>query len=882
MSLNEYRRKRHFQRTPEPAGGKPVKRGAQYLIQKHAASHLHYDFRLELDGVLKSWAVPKGPSLDPAQKSLAVHVEDHPLEYGSFEGVIPQGEYGGGTVMLWDRGTWEPEGDAAESYRRGKLLFRLDGERLKGRWALIRMGGKAGQDGKNWLLKKLEDDEARSSDDRDILTRMARSVASGRTMNQIAANKKIDKAQSRKAHAAKTAPQSSKPDRRIRKSNAAGSVASAAPEGQEHSEMPTVITPQLPLLVDRVPQGEGWLHELKLDGYRMICFVRGGRASLVTRRGNDWTDRFPKIAAAVEQLGIGDAILDGEIVALAADGSADFQALQNMMRHGDESRIVYYLFDLIYHGGLDLRRAALLDRKQLLSQLINHRRNAHVIRFNDHISGQGSEVFATACRLGIEGIVSKRGGSSYVGRRTSDWVKVKCIKRQEFVIGGWTEPEGARESLGALLLGYYNAESRLMYCGRVGTGFTQQSLHDLHQALRPLEQTRSPFGEALTGAASRGVHWVKPELVAEVAFAAWTADGLLRHAVFQGIREDKRPGEIMREVPVDRSTDGATPTKPDSKRTPVSSPPARTGNAHARTPSTELVAGIRLTHPDRILYPEQQITKRDLAGYYTAVASFILPHVVARPLSLVRCPDGSAKPCFFQRHRGDTMPGSVNGITVKEKKGEATYIAIEDLSGLISLVQMGVLEIHPWGSRADRLERPDRVIIDIDPADDRNWSDVVQAASHVKQQLDDLGLASFLRTTGGKGLHVVAPIERRTSWDDLKTIARAFVDALVRQEPTRYVATASKSKRAGKIYLDYLRNEQGATAIASYSTRARSGATVATPVAWDELSATLRPGRFTTQTVPERLRTLKRDPWLGFFEVRQTLTKAMKSQIDRW
>jgi bifunctional non-homologous end joining protein LigD len=531
MSLEQYHRKRHFEQTSEPKGGRLVEGGGQYLIQKHDASRLHYDFRLELDGVLKSWAVPKGPSLDPGKKLLAVHVEDHPLEYGSFEDVIPQGEYGGGTVMLWDRGTWEPEGDATETYRRGKLVFRLHGERLKGQWALIRMGGKAGQDGKNWLLKKLDDEEARPAEDDDILSWLTTSVATGRTMEQIANNRKPAKKPTSKTRRPKKPAASERPDLRIRRPSTPRSLDPSRLAGARRAAMPEKIAPELPTLVEKVPQGTGWLHELKLDGYRMIGVVRDHKASLITRRGHDWTHRFPTIAAALRELADRSAIFDGEIVMLNPDGTSDFQALQNVMRRGNDSSIIYYLFDLLNYHGHDLRQVPLSDRKKLLSRLIAHGKHAGPIRYSDHISGEGPQVYLSACHHGLEGIVAKKADSHYVERRTTDWVKVKCLLRQEFVIGGWTNPGGGRESLGALLVGYYRAPSDFVYCGRVGTGFTQQSLQDLYKLLKPFEQKTSPFRKPPAGVAARGViHWVKPKVVAEVVFGQWTDDSLLRQA----------------------------------------------------------------------------------------------------------------------------------------------------------------------------------------------------------------------------------------------------------------------------------------------------------------------------------------------------------------
>ncbi len=825
--------------------------------------------------------MPKGPSLDPKVKSLAVHVEDHPIEYGTFEGVIPEGEYGGGTVMLWDRGSWEPEGDAEESYHKGKLVFRLHGERLKGRWVLFKMNGKAGADGKNWLLEKLEDDESKSGDEYGALATKTTSIATERTMEEIAENKKAAAKTKKKSAPAHERKAKERADGRVRKPAVRASLDPSRLPGSKRSAMPRQISPELPLLVEDAPKGENWLYELKLDGYRMICFVKQGKASLVTRRGNDWSGRFPNIVRTVESLGLEDAILDGEIVALEKEGASNFQSLQNMLRRGIDDRLHYFVFDLLFFRGRDLRQVSLIDRKRLLSQLLGKDLGSRMVRYNDHIEGRGAEVLSGACGHGLEGVVAKRADSRYVEGRTRDWVKLKCLKRQEFVIGGWTEPGGGRQSLGALLLGYYRAPSELVYCGRVGTGFSQESLGELQQRLAKLERKRSPFCEPLSGVANRGVvHWASPQLVAEVSFSAWTDDGILRHASFQGLREDKRPSEITLELP--DSAHSSKKDEPEARPKPTPKPASKTAKPTSKPSQEDVFAGVRITHPDKILYPEDKYTKRDLAWYYESVAEWMLPHVVGRPLSVVRCPEGYSKACFFQKHRTDAMPKAVRAIVVTEASGDAQYLGIDDLSGLISLVQLGVLEIHAWGCREDRIDKPDRLIIDIDPAEDVRWAEVVKAARHAKERLMDLGLESFVRTTGGKGLHVVAPIARRTSWEELKKVAKAFVDALVREQPEHYLAQASKQKRVGKIYLDYLRNQKGATAIASYSTRARRGATVATPLTWQELSVSLDPHRFTIETTPKRLEHKKQDPWKGFFDLEQSLEAGALKTIERW
>jgi bifunctional non-homologous end joining protein LigD len=874
MSLNEYRKKRNFSRTREPKGNEPARGGRSYLIQKHAASRLHYDFRLELDGVLLSWAVPKGPSLDPAKKCLAVHVEDHPLEYGSFEGTIPKGEYGGGTVMLWDRGTWEPEGDAAANYRRGKLIFQLHGERLKGGWVLLRMRNKGNDDGKNWLLKKLDDGEARPDD--DITAELTTSVATGRSMDQIADEAKP-------AKQPKPTEPTERADLKIRKQSSTVAQSSVPAQRIRRAAMPSLIAPELPTLVEKIPAGPEWLLELKLDGYRLMGSVRKNKTALLTRRGHDWTPRFPTVAAALSELEDGDMIVDGEVVVLKPDGTSDFQALQNVIRQKDYDRLVYFVFDLLYHRGKDLRRVPLIERKLLLRRLLDDKNRSPVIRYSDHLSGDPDEVLSLACRHGLEGIVAKRADSPYEEGRTTDWVKVKCKKRQEFVVGGWTDPGGSRDSLGALLVGYFRGHSQLVYCGRVGTGYTESSLRELHARLRPLARGSSPFQEPPSGVAARGViHWVKPQLVVEVEFAAWTDDAILRHASFQGIREDKPAHEIGRETPMIMNA----PSKGKSHKTRnprhQSKDQPSPANHPAHASSEDVVEGIRVTHPDRILFPDDQITKLDLAHYYAAISPMILPQIAGRPLSLVRCPSGQTGSCFYQKHPSETLSDAVHRITIKEKAGEAAYITVDEPAGLIALVQMGVLEIHPWGCRADRIERPDRLILDFDPAEDRDWADVVRAARLARARLEELGLQTFVRTTGGKGLHLVAPIARRTTWDELKDFARAFADALVREKPREFIAQSSKAKRKGKIFLDYLRNERGATAIACYSTRARPGATVATPLSWNELSESTQPGQFSVRTVPVRIKALKQDPWKGFFEVEQALTKAMLARVRAW
>jgi bifunctional non-homologous end joining protein LigD len=743
--------------------------------------------------------------------------------------------------MVWDEGHWEPEGDARCDYQRGSLTFRLFGKKLRGAWKLIRMHGKVGDGGKNWLLMKLKDDEAADSGEPLIVDRETRSVASGRTLDEIASG--------------------SKGPRRAGNRSAAREL--PAQGRAQKTKMPEMNRPQLATLVREPPTGADWIFELKFDGYRLICRKEGRRVVLRTRAGHDWTGRFPTVARAAARLPVDQAMLDGEIVILAPDGTTDFQALQNVMQRSSDQDVLYYAFDLPYYHGADLTRTPILERKRILEQLISAQKEpGGVIRYSDHLDGTGTRAFRRACRSAVEGLVAKRVDSPYEQRRSGNWVKLKCSNRQEFVIGGWSDPKGSRQGLGALLLGYYRTTGKFTYCGRVGTGFTEESLADLHERLARLGTDEPPFVNPPTGHAAADAHWVKPELVAEVEYGSWTREGMLRHSVFLGLRDDKKPGAVSSEVPArtPRAERPATPRRPHSALS------GKNGQHKNRR--------VVLTNPDRVLYPEGPITKRELAEYYEKVADWILPHLMHRPLVILRCPEGREHACFFQRHMGQGMPAAIHGIEVLEKEGTELCMTIEDRDGLVALAQLGALEIHPGGSRDDELDRPDRLIVDLDPGEGVEWSALVRAAREVRDRLNDLKLASFVRTTGGKGLHILVPLARTIDWKQLKSFAHAFARWLESDAPDRYIATMSKARRAGKIYVDYLRNERGATAIASYSTRARRGATVATPVRWDELGARLDPQAFDIHSVPVRLKRVRHDPWEGFFEVRQSLSKS--------
>lgn len=879
MGLREYQRKRDFRKTAEPRGapGASRKKGApRFVVQKHDASRLHYDFRLEHEGTLKSWAVPKGPSLDPKERRLAVEVEDHPLDYGGFEGTIPQGEYGGGTVLLWDRGTWHPDDDPRAGLRAGRLKFRLDGEKLRGGWTLVRMADKPGRPaGKpNWLLIKEKDEEARAGAARDILDERPESVKSGRDLPAIAAggrpsSSKTSAAAAPPAKVAKTATKTP---------GARGRAARSA--------VPEVPAPQLATLVSEVPAGEGWLHEIKLDGYRILAGVAGGEASLWTRGGKDWADRFPAVARAVAALPVETAILDGEVVALLEDGRSSFQALQQALSESASAELAFFVFDLLYLDGVDWSGRPLLERKAALRKLLPARsggRAAQLLRFNDHVGGDGADFYRQACAHGLEGIIAKRASNPYRPGRSSDWLKIKCSRRQEFVIGGFTEPSGSRTGLGALLLGVYQ-DDQLRYAGRVGTGFGTATLRTLRAGLEPLETERPAFSNPPRGAQARGVHWVRPERVAEVTFTEWTEDGLLRHPTFEGLREDKTARNVIREELADAAKSAAPePKKAASRRTGGNAGQKPPGGRGGKTPqpdgSAEPVrAGVRLSNPDRVLWPEQGLTKLDLAEYYHQIADWILPHVARRPLTLVRCPQGRGKHCFFQKHIKEAAPGLLPVDILEDSGATVQYIQLEEITGVIALVQMGTLEIHGWGSRVEDVERPDRLVFDLDPDPSVPWAQVVAAARLCRERLEELELRSFVQTTGGKGLHVVVPLGRRQTWDEAKPFARAFAASIEREAPERFLTKASKAARKGKIFLDWLRNGRGATAILAYSSRAREGAPVATPVAWEELD-NVQPTSFTVTSVPARLAKLRKDPWADFWTVRQSLRQEIRKKL---
>jgi bifunctional non-homologous end joining protein LigD len=858
MALDVYRQKRDFRNTPEPAGA-PVRgrsratSGLSYVIQKHAARRLHYDFRLELGGVLKSWAVPKGPSLDPGEKRLAVEVEDHPLEYGGFEGVIPAGEYGGGTVLLWDRGTWEPlEPDPEKSLARGTLKFSLHGAKLHGNWMLVRLKRRPRDRTDNWLLVKERDDAAIPGSGSAVVDELTDSVASHRSINDIAADSdRVWHSKGSETPGEETAAPS--------KLRAASRI-----KGAKKAKMPASLKPQLATAAATAPDGGEWLHEIKYDGYRLVAFVEGGAVRLVTRGGLDWTEKFPALAARLAILPVKSAIFDGELVALRPDGITSFADLQDAISAKRTERLTYFAFDMLYRDGWELTGTMLEDRKSVLAELVPPHAEG-MLRYSDHHIGQGPDFLKQAAAYGVEGIVAKRRDKPYEQGRGRNWLKIKSRNRDEFIIVGFTDPEGSREGFGALLLGYYDPNGALRYAGRVGSGFTGARLAQLHKSLSPLEIRRAPV-TLPPEERRKDIHWVKPGLVVEVEYAAWTADALIRQSTFQGLREDKPLKEIVYD-----------PEKLPATAAPAADPPPAAKPAEKLRDGSIVFNGVRLSHPDRALYADTELTKQQVAQYWVDVADWALPHLARRPLTIIRQTGAKGQRAFYQKHVGAGMPREIKGVKIA---GESElFPVIEDAAGLIALVQVGVVEIHPWGSRADSVERPDRVTFDLDPDEGLDWPLVTNAAIEVRDALDAIALRSFVKTTGGKGLHVVVPLAPQLEWDAVKTFSKWVADRLAEERPAQFTANQTKQARRGRIYIDYLRNSRGATAVGAYSPRDRVGTPVSTPISWDEVERGVKPSAFTVATVPARLAKLKPDPWADIDDTRQTIPARVRKHI---
>jgi len=829
--LAEYAKKRDFSRTPEPKGKVTPDSAGAFVVQKHDARRLHFDLRLELDGVLKSWAITRGPSLTVGEKRLAVRTEDHPVEYLDFEGTIPKGEYGGGSMIVWDRGRWSPEGDPRKALAKGHLDFTLQGSRLKGRWHLVRMRPKPGEKTEPWLLIKSEDEFARRPGDPEITDEETTSFLSGRTNAELAEAGDV-----RSDHKGR----SSESNQRKRPLPDIGKIA-----GAKKKILPPFVEPSLASLADKAPSGDKWVHEIKHDGYRLQARIDGKKIKLLTRKSLDWTERFDRIAKALGELHLGSALIDGEAVVEDQSGFSSFSNLQIALKENRQDKMRYYAFDLLYLDGYDLTQAPLVERKALLQTALSGVPANSPIRYSEHLETDGPTMLEHSCRLGLEGIISKRKDSPYRSGRGEAWLKSKCRESQEFVVLGYVPSTAATKLVGSLVLGYYE-NGKIQYAGRVGTGWSTAVAASLWKDLDKMRAKRPAFSKPLPAGAEKDVVWAEPRLVCEVEFSDWTHDDVIRQASFKGLRDDKPPTEIVREARGKRAA--GTPSKPKPKPT-----------------------GVKLTHPERILWPEEGITKQGLADYYTDIADWILPHLTGRVLSLVRAPSGTGAKYFYAKHPWAGLSDRVKRVDVGESE---PMIVVDDVNGLLEMVQAGIVEIHPWGSRYEKLEQPDRLIFDLDPGEGVRWGDMIDAARETRDFLAELKLQSFVKTTGGKGLHVVVPVEPAMEWEPAKAFTQSVAEALARKRPDRYVAVMSKRLRRGRIFIDYLRNGRGATAVGAYSTRALPRASVSAPLAWDELSEGLRSDHFTLSNIRARLQHLKDDPWPGFFKIRQRIPKT--------
>jgi bifunctional non-homologous end joining protein LigD len=865
VALNVYRKKRKFSVTSEPRGHKGRRTGYAYVIQKHAARRLHYDLRLELDGVMKSWAVTRGPSLDPNQKRLAVHVEDHPLEYNKFEGTIPKGEYGGGTVMIWDRGTWEPEADPHKGYAKGHLDFVLHGEKLHGRWHLVRMHARPKDRHQNWLLIKGNDEEARGARGKDILDAEPLSAVTGRSIDEIAEGKGKKRvwhsnrsAQVASVKSAKTIAVTAK---RTRAKALNAAVDRKTSVRAADSRLPDFVPPSLATLHESPPSGDQWLHEIKFDGYRLEARLDHGKVSLLTRTGLDWTHRFKPIAQAIAPLRADSALIDGELVAEDEGGHSSFSLLQTDLKDSRYDHLRYYAFDLLYLDGRDLRDEPLVKRKAALARLLKTEGKNSLIHNVEHLDGDGRVVFKHACSLGLEGVVSKLRDATYRSGRSENFIKSKCHNAQEFIIVGFTPSAAVPNAIGALTVAVRD-DGELRYAGRVGTGYTREIAHDLWRRLKPLKARKASV-EIPKDERREDVIWIKPKLVADVEFRGVTHDGLLRQASYKGLREDKPAGEVIREVPAEQKM--AAPMGKKAKSPTMTA--ARKPAGKSGTGGSFTVANVQLTHPDRVYWPDAEVTKQQLAEYYVSVWDLMAPHVVDRPLAIVRGPEGIGGELFFQKHIASNIKQSPLRHTVDAK--EHDVIAVEKLDDLVALVQSGALEVHVRGSRLDNLEACDRIVFDLDPGDGVSWKDIAEGARETRERLEALKLKSFVKLSGGKGVHVVVPVAD-ADWEDAKNFSQRIALGMAADNPKRYVGKMTKSLRKGKIFIDYFRNSREATSVAPYSTRARPGAAVSAPLSWEQLGRSKSAAEFTVLNLKKYF---KHDPWADIGKIKQKLPK---------
>ena len=858
-ALKEYKAKRDFSITSEPAeGGAPGADALTFVIQKHWASRLHYDFRLELDGVMKSWAVPKGPSYDTHDKRMAVHVEDHPISYSDFEGTIPEKQYGAGKVIIWDKGTWEPLEDPHKGYRSGNLKFRMHGHKMHGNWVLVRMKGRGDEKQEPWLLIKEKDDYARPAEEFSVIDEMPDSVKN-LPMPHTAT----------KAPARAKATQSGRTTKAKADAAAAKAVAKLAakdadttpglPEGAVEAKLPKEFAPELATLVDGPPPDpEEWVFEVKFDGYRMLARIENGKVRLITRNNNDWTEKLAPLKEELERMGLPDGWYDGEIVVHDANGRPNFGMLQLAFDGSHGADILYFLFDVPYLGGYDLREVALVERRALLEGALAQAQPSEKVRFSAEFGNDPEGLVVAACKIGLEGVIGKRRDSHYVSRRSPEWIKLKCGMRQEFVIGGYTDPKGSRQGVGSLLLGTYDKDGVLRYCGNVGSGFNAESLRDITKKLKALDTDESPFPPR--SVPGRKHHWVKPKLIAEVSFSEWTNTGSIRHPVFQGLRSDKPARGITREVA--KPIEEVAPPEDEDTAEPVAAP--------SRLPAT-----MKVTHGERVIDAKTGTTKLDLIRYYALVGELMMEHLKGRPVSLVRAPAGVGGELFFQKHADvSKMPG-VKHMDASLDPGHPPMLTIASVEGILSAAQWNVVEIHTQNATAKAYDKPDRMVFDLDPGEGVEWHTVQEAAQLMHAFLDELGLPNFLKTSGGKGLHVVVPIKGGKDWDTVKAFSQAIVKHLASTLPERFAFKSGARNRVGKIFIDYLRNGQGATTICAWAARVRPGLGISVPVAWDELKSLKSGDHWNVTNVHTRL-DRGNAPWAGYAKAAKTLTAAMK------